>query len=105
MFAGISRSGATISMLLFRGIKREEAFKFSFLAAIPVIIAAFVYECAKHGSDFAAGEIPYYLAGFLISFCVGYASLFFLSLVLKRSRLDIFGYYCVLLGILNLCLR
>jgi undecaprenyl-diphosphatase len=105
MFAGISRSGITISTLILRGIKKEEAFKFSFLSAIPVIIFAFLFEFSRQGSDFAGSDIPYYIVGLFISFGVGYVALFFLSLIIKKSRLDIFGYYCILLGIVNLCLR
>ena len=105
MLPGISRSGITISTLLFRGVKKEEAFRFSFLSAIPVIILAFIFEYTRHGEDFAASDMAYYVIGFFIAFIIGYISLFFLSLIIKRSRLDIFGYYCILLGILSLCLR
>lgn len=105
MFPGISRSGATITILLSRGLKREEAFRFSFLGAIPIIFLAFMYECISHRATFCPQDIIYYLAGFIISFVVGYFSLYLLSLVIKKSRLDVFGYYCLFVFLITLFLR
>ncbi|MBN2120862.1 MAG: undecaprenyl-diphosphate phosphatase [Candidatus Omnitrophica bacterium] len=105
MLGGISRSGVTISALLFRGVKKEEAFRFSFLAAIPVIFLAFIFEWTIEGGDFLAVDFGYYIVGFVISFIVGYAALFCLNFLIKKSRLDIFGYYCLFLSLLNIVLR
>ncbi|MFC1514615.1 undecaprenyl-diphosphate phosphatase [Candidatus Omnitrophota bacterium] len=105
MFAGISRSGMTLSVLLFRGLERRQAFKFSFLSAIPIIILAFTFEYSKQAVDVVGVERFYYLGGFLIAFAIGYLSLAFLVSIMRRSRLDVLGYYCILLGIMNLLLR
>jgi undecaprenyl-diphosphatase len=98
---GISRSGITISTLLFRGIDRENSFRFSFLAAIPVIFGAALVE-AKN-IDFAMkAETVNLLAGFLASFLFGVASLNILKIVLKKAKLYYFGYYCIIMAIITL---
>ena len=102
---GISRSGITISTLLIRGVKKEEAFKFSFLAAMPLIVLAFIMEFYHSSTNFLPEKGIYYLTGFFISFIVGYLSLFSLSLTIKRSRMDLFGYYCIFMSLLILFLR
>ncbi len=103
---GISRSGITISTLLFRGVNKNEAFKFSFIAAIPVIIGSFVFKAAENDIALVSLLNFRYIAGFLVSFLVGYISLFILSAVIKKAALNFFGYYCWLaaLGILLLSL-
>lgn len=91
---GISRSGITISTLLFRGINRESAFRFSFLAAIPVILGSALLE-ARHIAAVARAEALNLSAGFLASFLAGIIALAFLRVLLNKSRLYYFGYYSV----------
>lgn len=97
---GISRSGITISTLLFRSIKREEAFKFSFLAAIPLIIASFVFEFWDKSVDFNNLIMLQYSGSFFVAFILGYISLFLLQFVTKKARLNMFGYYCISVSLL-----
>lgn len=98
---GISRSGSTISALLFRGLKKEEALRISFLAAIPVIFAAALFESRK--IDLALKlEWPGMLLGFLASFLSGMIALKILKAVLRRARLYYFGYYCIFIAIITL---
>jgi len=97
---GISRSGVTISTLLLRGVKRQAAFRISFLAAIPAICGAFILETKKIGYIFqaASGKL---ILGFIFSLLSGIFSLRLLKLVLERSRLHYFGYYCILVGVIT----
>lgn len=98
---GISRSGITISALLFRGIDRERSFSLSFLAAIPVIFGAAILE-AKN-IDFALKtELVNLFAGFMVSFLVGILSIKFLKIILRRAGLHYFGYYCIIIAIVTL---
>ena len=62
---GVSRSGATISSGLFRGLNKEEAVKFSFFMAIPVILGAALVEL----KDTALAQISYSVM--IISFILG----------------------------------
>ncbi len=93
---GISRSGMTISSAILTGVEKASAFKFSFLMSIPVIIGAFFYELS--GSQIASFSLEY-LAGFLTSALVGYASIATMRRIVLYDRLPLFSVYCVFLGI------
>jgi undecaprenyl-diphosphatase len=98
---GISRSGITISTLLFRGIEREKSMRISFLAGIPVIFAAALLESRK--IDFALKtEWRGMLLGFLASFVFGIIALKILKLILQKARLHYFGYYCIFIALITL---
>lgn len=98
---GISRSGITISTLLFRKIERQTAFRFSFLASIPAILGATLLEARK--IDFALKlNLGNFIVGFIFSLFSGLFSLLVLKLVLRRAKLYFFGYYCILIAILTL---
>ncbi len=98
---GISRSGLTISSLLFRGIDKEEAFNFSFVAAVPVVIGGFIMEYLRQSSVAISHFNSFnYYGGMAISFLTGLAALFLLRIFVKHSRLSYFGYYCLAGGIL-----
>jgi undecaprenyl-diphosphatase len=98
---GISRSGVTISTLLFRKLSREISFKFSFLAAIPAVLGAVLLEAGK--IDFALRENAANLCtGFIFSLISGIFALWVLKLVLRKARLDYFGYYCIILAVITL---
>lgn len=101
---GISRSGSTISTLLFRNVEREAAFKFSFLASILAILGALFFKLEAF-SQVGFLEFRYMALGFLTSFLSGLLALKILLLVIRRAYLHLFGYYClVLAGILLLIL-
>jgi len=94
---GISRSGATISMGIFRGLEREAAARFSFLLSIPAILGAFMLE-ARAISPPSLGEIEILGGGFLAAAVTGFLSLRFLFWIIKKGSLNLFAYYCFLVG-------
>lgn len=94
---GISRSGATIAAALFLGLRREDAFRFSFLLAIPAILGAGLVEL-KDGITGWAWGWPVLATGFLASASFGYASLFFLSRVTRSGKLHLFALYTLAFG-------
>lgn len=98
---GISRSGITISTLLFRGLDRETSFRFSFLASMPAVLGATILEAKKINFAFqvAPGNL---FAGFLFSLLIGLLSLWILHAVLRKAKLHYFGYYCIILAIITL---
>ena len=98
---GISRSGATISAGLFRGLNRELSGKFSFLLSIPAILGATVLEFRKMGTQ---GEIGLSLIGMAVAFGVGLLSLTFLMKIIKSGKLHNFSYYCWGMGIMIILL-
>jgi undecaprenyl-diphosphatase len=91
---GVSRSGATITLGLFLGLRREEAARFSFLMSIPIIAGA---GGLKLGEVLAGGmgahESLLFLAGFFTSAVVGYFTIRFLLDYLTRHSLRAFAYY------------
>ncbi|MDD4954075.1 MAG: undecaprenyl-diphosphate phosphatase [Candidatus Omnitrophica bacterium] len=95
---GISRSGITISTLLFRKIDREVAFKFSFLASIPAILGANLLEIKK----IELSLTPIWLAGFFASLLSGLLALFLLKRILQQAKFHYFGYYCIIVAIITL---
>jgi undecaprenyl-diphosphatase len=95
---GISRSGSTISSLLLLGVKREEAFRFSFLASIPLIIAAFILEFYELTAIPPVSQWHAYGIGLAVAFITGLLSLWMLRLLMRKSRFDLFGYYCLTLS-------
>jgi undecaprenyl-diphosphatase len=103
IFPGISRSGATISVGLFRNIKREAAGRFSFLMSIPIMLAAGLLGF----KDLLAVEdlsrfLPVMAIGFVTAGLVGYIAIRWLLKVLQTQSLKMFSYYCV--GFAAICL-
>ena len=101
LIPGVSRSGITITMGLFMGLGRIESAKFSFLLAIPVIIAASIlqiYELYLIGfTNFILINV---ISGLIISFIIAYYTIhWFLSFVMKIGMLP-FVIYRILLGFL-----
>jgi len=99
---GISRSGLTISIGLFRNIKRIEAAKFSFLLLIPAVIGAAVYE----SNELVIGnvDIASILIGTVVAVITGYISLKLLLRMIIERRFYLFSYYCWIVGILVILL-
>lgn len=95
---GLSRSGITISALLFRNVERETAFKFSFLASILAILGALLFKIGEF-SQVSFFEFKYMVFGFLASFLSGLMALKILLTVIRKARLHLFGYYCLVLGL------
>ena len=91
---GVSRSGATITLGLFLGLRREEAARFSFLMSVPIIAGAGTLqltEVASQGMD--RSQALMFAAGFVSSAVVGYLAIkFFLRYVVHHS-LRAFAYY------------
>ncbi len=95
---GLSRSGTTIAAGLVAGLDKEFAAKFSFILAIPAIFGAFIIQIKDIGASLDANFLPVIL-GFIAAFIAGYAAIkWMLELIQKRS-LDIFAYYCWIVGI------
>jgi undecaprenyl-diphosphatase len=95
---GVSRSGATISAGLFRGIDRVTATRLSFFLAIPALTAAGLYEAATTDlSNLGKGEMA---VGVLVAFVVAYASIAWLLRFVASNTLKPFVWYRVALAVL-----
>lgn len=68
LIPGVSRSGATIMGGYSLGLSRTAATEFSFFLAIPVMLAATLFDLMKSWSVLAPGDIPLFAVGFVVSF-------------------------------------
>ncbi|GAB3995043.1 undecaprenyl-diphosphate phosphatase [Nocardioides marmoraquaticus] len=101
---GVSRSGATISMGLFLGMKREAATRFAFLLAIPAVVGAGIFTLPDIGSgDNAYGWGPTVVAT-VVSFVVGYAAIAWLLRYVSQNSYLPFVVYRIALGLLTFAL-
>jgi undecaprenyl-diphosphatase len=98
LFAGISRSGVTMVGGLWRGLSHEDAARFAFLLATPVILAAGVLKLpslAGHAGDHIHGQI---VVGVLITGITAYLSVRFLVRYFETRTLTPFAIYCLVAG-------
>ncbi len=102
---GISRSGTTIAVALFLGLKREDAARFSFLMSVPAILGAVVLKLVKLDEASAGSLDPTSLTvGFLVALVSGYFALVLLVGLVKRGGLPYFALYCWLAAIASFVL-
>ncbi|MFE5867974.1 undecaprenyl-diphosphate phosphatase [Streptomyces roseifaciens] len=95
---GVSRSGATISGGLFLGYTREAAARYSFLLAVPAVLASGVFELKDAGEGHTAWGPTIFAT--VIAFVVGYAVIaWFMRFISTKSFMP-FVIYRVLLGLL-----
>ena len=97
---GLSRSGTTIAAGLFAGLDKEFAAKFSFILSIPAILGAAVFQL----KDLSGGniEIGACIAGFVVAVISGYLAISILLKIVREKSLDIFAYYCWIVGLIVL---
>ena len=94
LFPGVSRSGGTITLGLFLGLRRDEAARFSFLMSVPITSAAALLSLADaFGSGIDAGDALLFVAGSVASGVVGYLAIRFLLNYLAGHSLRVFAYY------------
>jgi undecaprenyl-diphosphatase len=99
---GVSRSGATISAGLFRGLDRVAATRLSFFLSIPALLAAGLFELKDAlGGDISVGET---VVGTVVAFVVAYATIAWLLRFVAHHPITWFVPYRVLLGVVLLAL-
>ncbi|MBU5267507.1 undecaprenyl-diphosphate phosphatase [Virgibacillus proomii] len=105
LIPGISRSGATIVAAMLVGMKRETAFRFSFLLYIPVSLGVSILGFSDIISDdrFNTLMIPYAIA-FLAAIIASYFALKWFANIMARGNLKYFSIYCFIVGILAIIL-
>ena len=96
---GISRSGIAMVGGLVRGLSREDAARFSFLLATPVILAAGALKLGDLGGPLGAGIRGQVLFGSVLSGIGAYLSVRFLTRYFANRSLRPFGVYCLLAGV------
>lgn len=100
LIPGTSRSGATISAGLFRGLTREDAARFSFLAGVPLVTAAGLKSVADAvGEGMSRHEMWLFVAGGISAALVGFLTIWGLLQFLQKRSTMVFIVYRVLFGI------
>jgi undecaprenyl-diphosphatase len=101
---GVSRSGGTITVGLMLGYSREAAARYSFLLAIPAVVASGLYQFLKTYQDLEASDLVSTAVATAVSFAVGYSVIVGLLRYLNRGSFMPFVIWRIFLGVLLLVL-
>jgi undecaprenyl-diphosphatase len=99
LLPGISRSGITMVAGLWRGLNHEEAARFSFLLATPVILVAGMLKIPDLFGPLGEGIHGQVLAGSVASFVAAYLAVRYLTHYFETRTLTPFAIYCTVVGI------
>jgi undecaprenyl-diphosphatase len=100
---GISRSGSTIFMGMSLGIEREKVARFSFIMSLPAIFGATILKLNDMlETPPASSDVLNLIVGTIVAFISGYFAILWLLDIVKRGKLQIFGYYCFSIAIAGL---
>jgi undecaprenyl-diphosphatase len=102
MIPGTSRSGATIITALLIGVERRTAAEFSFVLAIPTMLAATAFSLFKARHELEWGGLGQIGIGFLAAFVVALMTVRAVLAVIGRTGFTPFGWYRIALGALML---
>lgn len=103
LFPGISRSGSTIVGGMFSNLKREAAFKFSFMLYLPISLATMLLGTKDLIESNPNVEVLiYYIAGMIASGILTFFSVKWFKNIMSKGKLIYFVYYCLIVGILVL---
>ena len=97
---GVSRSGAVIISGRILGLPKVLITEFSFLLAIPTMLAATAYDLLKSGFSFSGGEWGIMCLGFIVSFITALFVVRWLLNYIKKHSFSVFGWYRVILGLI-----
>lgn len=102
LWPGFSRSGSTISGALMVGVTRKAGADFTFIMALPIMVAACVYELLKSLHGLNAGDLQVLAIGFVIAFVVAYFSILWFIKFLNKYALTSFAVYRIILAAFTL---
>jgi undecaprenyl-diphosphatase len=99
---GVSRAGATILGGLFIGMERSVIVEFSFLLAVPTMIAATAKDLYENMGAFSSADSSMLLLGFVTAYLVALVAIKFLIRFVQTHTFQPFGWYRIVIGILFL---
>jgi len=99
---GTSRAGSTIIAGMLSGVSRKASTEFSFLLAIPVMMAVSGYDLLKHYQDFMGADLTAFAVGFVVAFVVAYITIKMFIVFLQRFTFVAFGIYRIIFGVILL---
>ncbi|MDQ6959686.1 MAG: undecaprenyl-diphosphate phosphatase [Mariprofundaceae bacterium] len=98
LIPGASRAGASIIGALLVGLDRKASAEFSFLLALPVMLAASGFDFIRHYHDFAGAQLVPLLAGFVVAFITAWLVMRLFIRFLEHFTFVGFGVYRILFG-------
>jgi undecaprenyl-diphosphatase len=104
LFPGISRSGVTMGGALFVGLTHEDAARYAFLLATPIIGAAALLKVPDLFGSQGNGVRGPALAGAICAGVAAWVSVRFLMRYFETNRLTPFAFYCLIAGVICLAL-
>lgn len=102
MVPGTSRAAATIIGGVFNGLDKKQATEFSFLLAVPTMMAAGGYDLLKSDLAFSSGQILMLGVGFVVAFASAWIAVKLFLKYVSNHGFTAFGWYRIALGILFL---
>lgn len=111
LWPGVSRSGATIVGGIILGIHRKTAAEYSFLAAVPLMCAAVIFDLIKSVSDTGSGPLlsasdaPVFAIGFIVAFFAAMLAIRYFIRLLGQVSLRPFGWYRIAVAVFILSME
>ena len=102
MIPGVSRAAATIIGGVFNGLNKKQATEFSFLLAVPTMIAATAYDLLRTPIEFSQHELMLLGIGLLVAFITAWIAVKIFLKIVNNYGFKYFGYYRIAIGILFL---
>lgn len=102
MVPGTSRAAATIIGGVFNGLDKKQATEFSFLLAVPTMMAAGGYDLIKSDLAFDQGQLIMLGVGFVVAFISAWIAVKLFLQFVSKNGFKAFGWYRIVLGILFL---
>ncbi len=97
MWPGFSRSGSTISTGVLMKLDHKSASDFTFMMAVPIMLAASGLSIVKHYNYIQFAHIPFYILGFLAAFIFGFISIKLFLKLIQNVKLLPFAIYRIML--------
>lgn len=111
LWPGVSRSGATIVGGIILGIDRKTAAEYSFLAAVPLMCAAVIFDLIKSITDTSSGPLlsasdaPVFAIGFMVAFLAAMLAIRYFIRLLGQVTLRPFGWYRIAVAVFILSME
>jgi undecaprenyl-diphosphatase len=102
MVPGTSRAAATIIGGVFNGLDRKQAMEFSFLLAVPTMMAAGGYDLLKTDLAFTSEQLSLLAIGFVVAFASAWVAVKLFLTYVSSNGFTAFGWYRIVLGVLFL---
>ena len=102
LWPGMSRSGSTIIGGMLKGVDRKTTAEYSFMAAVPLMCAATLYDLYKSREFLQAADAPLFALGFLVSLVSAWFAIRFFIGYLAKHTLKGFGWYRIAVAMFTL---